>query len=145
MLPRYSLRRTASEDGIAWRQPSEQLLAPDDLRQEIGFGRPFLCSHDTTGRPSLMLSVRSESGYSLAELAQSRHGIRRRNILPRSAAGWDSEMVCFGAPCSVADKELLFYNGNQFGRSGFGVAQRPRVPGRTSAVQSLLDSVGTAA
>jgi hypothetical protein len=34
-------------------------------------------------------------------------------------------MVCFGAPCQVGAQELLFYNGNQFGRTGFGLASRP--------------------
>jgi hypothetical protein len=34
-------------------------------------------------------------------------------------------MTCFGAPCRVGEVECLFYNGNQFGRSGVGVARRP--------------------
>jgi len=51
-------------------------------------------------------------------------------------------MVCFGAPCSVGSSELLFYNGNQFGRSGFGIAQRPCVPEQGGEVQGLLASIG---
>ena len=33
-------------------------------------------------------------------------------------------MTCFGAPLTVDKRELLFYNGNQFGRTGFGIAWR---------------------
>ena len=37
-----------------------------------------------------------------------------------------TEMTCFGAPCVAGERELLFYNGNGFGRTGFGLAWRPR-------------------
>ena len=40
--------------------------------------------------------------------------------------GWDSEMIAY--PCVVVhgDREYMFYNGNGFGRSGFGYATRRR-------------------
>ncbi|MEP5069850.1 MAG: hypothetical protein ABJQ96_04225, partial [Crocinitomicaceae bacterium] len=40
-----------------------------------------------------------------------------------SEAGWDSEMVCFPSVIKVKDKTFMFYNGNNNGKTGFGVAE----------------------
>ena len=47
-------------------------------------------------------------------------------------------MTCFGAPCRVGEFEYLFYNGNQFGRSGFGVARRPARNGPHGSATDLI-------
>jgi hypothetical protein len=39
-----------------------------------------------------------------------------------SAEGWDSEMQAYPAVVSYKDKTYLFYNGNNYGRAGFGYA-----------------------
>jgi len=141
-LPLYSLYRTFSKDGIAW-QRGEELLAPDVAAGEIGFGRPRLW-HDEDGEPSLILSVRREAGYTLTASTNPtwpRSGMRWREILPRSASGWDSDMVCFGAPCVVGPWEYLFYNGNQFGGTGFGLARRPSVVPRSSRLDLFVETM----
>lgn len=124
-LPTYSLCRTYSKDGIAWSNTTETLLSPDVSRHEIGFGRPYLWT-DAQGAPSLLISVRTEAGYTLCEMTAPEWSIRPNyhEILPCSEGGWDSEMICFGAPCAVDGWDYLFYNGNEFGRTGFGVARR---------------------
>ena len=59
--------------------------------------------------------------------AESRDGVTwSRNDktfgLAPTAAGWDSEMTCY--PCAFTHKSRLYlaYNGNGYGRSGFGLA-----------------------
>jgi hypothetical protein len=137
-LPTYSLRQTYSDDGIVWDQPSRELLRPNTARGEIGFGRP-VGWHDGSGWPELMLSIRTVQGYRLAGLSYGASAaLRQRELLPTSKLGWDSEMVCFGAPCVAGESEFLFYNGNQFGRAGFGLASRPRVPGLRGNLEELL-------
>ncbi len=42
--------------------------------------------------------------------------------VPLSPAGWDSAMMCYPHLFSVEDRVYLLYNGNDFGRSGFGAA-----------------------
>jgi len=141
-LPLYSLYRTFSKDGITW-QAGEEMLERDRLAGEIGFGRPYLW-HDETGEPSLFISVRRETGYTLVEFSYpigAPRGMRRREILSPSETGWDSEMVCFGAPCAVGFWEYLFYNGNQFGRTGFGLARRPAVVPRRVSVDLFVDAI----
>ena len=39
-----------------------------------------------------------------------------------SPSGWDSEMQCYPNVVSHAGRFYLFYNGNRFGRDGFGAA-----------------------
>jgi hypothetical protein len=36
---------------------------------------------------------------------------------------FDSEMRCYPHLCAVDDRRFLLYNGNEFGRWGFGVAE----------------------
>jgi hypothetical protein len=129
-LPLYSLRRTDSADGLNWSEPSTELLSPDPAKGEIGFGRPVLWHEN--GRPVLMLSVRTETGYVLVS-KELGDGATWTNVLEQSNDEWDGEMTCFGAPCSVDAQEYLFYNGNRFGFTGFGAASRPAQTGMTGS------------
>jgi len=124
-LPLYGLCRSYSKDGISW-SGAETLMQPDAAAGEIGFGRPFLW-HDCEGRVCLYISVRTETGYTLCSFPDSGDGFARdkaHHVVSVSDSGWDSEMTCFGAPYRAAGSEFLLYNGNQFGRTGFGVATR---------------------
>jgi predicted GH43/DUF377 family glycosyl hydrolase len=40
-----------------------------------------------------------------------------------SEEGWDSEMICYPHIVEVGQRYLMFYNGNGFGKSGFGYAE----------------------
>ena len=42
--------------------------------------------------------------------------------IERSKDGWDSEMMCYPFLFSDENKNYLLYNGNAFGRYGFGLA-----------------------
>jgi hypothetical protein len=128
-LPLYSLRRIRSPDGITWQGPGEELLRPNRERGEIGFGRPFRW-HDSNGQPVILISVRSEHGYTLheIEIASGELASRPRPLmLEGRTEAWDAEMTCFGAACRAGDREVLFYNGNKYGETGFGVAVRKTI------------------
>ena len=135
LLPTYDLRIITSRDGIGWPGSGKTLLSPRRESGEIGFGRPTLW-HNSAGA-ALFISVRTSSGYSLVTLENASE-VQRRELLGRSVGGWDSEMVCFGAPCITGPCEYLFYNGNQFGRSGFGVARREACPKKNDDALVLI-------
>jgi hypothetical protein len=40
-----------------------------------------------------------------------------------SDEGWDSDMICYPHIVKVGNRYLMFYNGNGFGKSGFGYAE----------------------
>ena len=97
-------------------------LADDD---EFGFGRPFVLKED--GLFKMWYSIRTRSkGYRLG-YAESRDGqswTRKDSEvgIDVSAHGWDSEMICFACVQRTRYGTYMFYNGNNYGETGFGVA-----------------------
>ncbi len=122
--PTYNVRYIESEDGLRW--PTEGAVAIDlQNDDEYGLARPFVTAWN--GLYRMFYSVRShERGYRMgyAVSTDGRTWVRRDeeagiDISPR---GWDSEMI-YGA--SVVRNEhgiFMFYNGNDYGRTGFGYA-----------------------
>ena len=43
-------------------------------------------------------------------------------LLDVAASGWDSEMVCYGSRLDTTQGNYLLYNGNAYGKDGFGAA-----------------------
>jgi hypothetical protein len=122
-LPTYHLCRAYSRDGYRWDEPSSPpLLSPDRDRGQIGFGRPVLWNDGS--QPCLLISLRHERGYSLWSVRESGGRLSWIAPLEGPAGEWESQMTCFGAPCRAGEWEYLFYNGNRFGATGFGVARR---------------------
>jgi hypothetical protein len=122
--PRYVLRHLTSDDGIAWPSTGAVCLEPE--ADELGFGRPCVLERD--GTLHMWYSRRSiERGYDLG-YATSPDGLiwqRRDELagLQRGPAGaWDSEMVGLACMLQTPAGTLLFYNGNGYGATGFGVA-----------------------
>ncbi len=122
--PRYSLRHLRSDDGLAWPRAGEVCLEPEP--DELGFGRPCVIERD--GHLRMWYSRRMvREGYQLG-YAESPDGLHWHRLderagLERGAPGeWDSEM--FGLTCLLETdhRRLLFYNGNGYGTTGFGVA-----------------------
>jgi predicted GH43/DUF377 family glycosyl hydrolase len=122
--PRYALRHLASDDGLRWGAHGEVCLEPEG-DDELGFGRP--CVLADGDRMRMWYSVRTLSkGYRLG-YAESADGLawERRDGeagLDVSATGWDSEMACLSCLLPTAHATYLFYNGNNYGETGFGVA-----------------------
>jgi hypothetical protein len=124
-LPTYNMRYLESESLAAWGRKGMVCLDPatDD---EFGFGRPFVLKDE--GMFKMWYSIRSRSkGYRLG-YAESADGIdwHRKDDelgLDVSSEGWDSEMICFSCVQPTRYGTYLFYNGNNYGETGFGVAR----------------------
>lgn len=143
-LPTYSLRETFSADGYRWDLPAAScLIAPDRARGEIGWGRPVLWQEDHG--TSLIISRRAETGYTLRQATVDRETLYWSTLLSDATEEWEASMTCFGAPCRAGDWEYLFYNGNQFGRYGFGLARRPAQDSGNSPAAPLMAALRTAA
>ena len=122
--PTYNVRYVESEDGLHW--PSEGKVAVDLVGDdEYGLGRPFIASWGGLFR--MFYSVRSHSrGYRLgyAESSDGSNWQRRDNHvgIDISPLGWDSEMIIWASIASTEHGRYLFYNGNSYGKTGFGYA-----------------------
>lgn len=123
-VPTYGIRHLESSDGIEWGSRGTVCLDPVGP-DEFGFGRPFVVREPEGFH--MWYSVRSVSrGYRLG-YAESSDGLswRRRDEragLTVSPGEWDSEMVAFACEHRTAHGTYLFYNGNRYGETGFGVA-----------------------
>lgn len=125
-VPTYNVRYLESVDGQTWAGQGDICL---DLEKddEYGFGRPFVIQEN--GSYKMWYSIRTQSkGYRIgyAESSNGKIWIRKDKEvnIDVSNAGWDSKMI----HCSCIQKTkygtYMFYNGNNYGETGFGVAVR---------------------
>lgn len=123
--PSYEMYHVRSVDGISWPRTGTKVMALADDGDEFGFGRP--CVMPMGDGFSMWYSIRSLSkGYRIG-YAISADGLiwERRDDeagITVSDSGWDSEMVCLSSVIETEYGTYLFYNGNDYGRTGFGVA-----------------------
>lgn len=130
--PFYHIKYAESADGIHWRREGRVCI---DFKneQEAGIVRPTLLQDENGYR--MWFSCRSGHGYRSNReqayrigYAESADGLswqrqdEKAGISP-SAAGWDSQMLAYPCVHRCGNSIYLFYNGNGFGRSGFGYAR----------------------
>lgn len=125
-VPTYDLRYTRSSDGYDWGQSPGTVCLEPNRPDEYGFGRPYVIRENNQYR--MWYSVRTRSqGYRIG-YAESDDGVdwQRKDDqvgIDVSGEGWDSEMICFPSVVDVGGERYMFYNGNEFGATGFGVAR----------------------
>jgi hypothetical protein len=122
--PHYQLRHLRSPNGIDWPRTGTVCLEPRE--HELGFGRP--CILRGAGSFQMWFGRRALSGAYELGYATSADGIswERRDEeahLERGPSGtWDSEMIGLSGLLESPHGTFLFYNGNGYGATGFGVA-----------------------
>jgi len=126
-LPVYDLRYQESTDGIRWESKGRLSLALTG-EDEHGFGRPWVIKRGPNDY-QIFYSIRRRSfaayrlGY--AESQDGIHWVRKDEEmgLNVSPGEFDSDAIMYSAVISVGDRTYCFYNGNNFGEQGFGVAE----------------------
>jgi hypothetical protein len=128
--PSYHVKYAESSDGIHWRKTGHVCIDYDEFSQAIG--RP--CVYLDGGVYRMFYSFRSTHAYrtdpggsyrlGYAESPDGITWIRKDNEvgISRSQEGWDSQMMEYCHILHYEDKTYMFYNGNGFGKSGFGYA-----------------------
>ncbi len=130
--PRYHIKYAESLDGINWNRQGK--VAIDYLTDdEAGIVKASVIK--AAGAYHMWFSYRKFDNYRTDPTtsyrigyADSKDGITwTRNDMKSginiSKFGWDSLMIEYPHVIKVKNKFLMFYNGNGFGESGFGVAQ----------------------
>ena len=126
-MPMYDLKYQESPNGITWQDEGVPSLAATNS-DEYGFGRPWIVPRDANTY-QLFYSIRKRSlrayrlGY--AESKDGLHWIRKDDEmgLDVSPGSFDSDAIMYSAVITVGEKTYCFYNGNDFGRDGFAVAE----------------------
>ncbi len=122
-LPCYSVHYLESKTVDGWQGNGKRVL-PAIEPDEHGIGRPSVVKID--GKYHMWFSSRlRESGYEIrhAESTDGLNWIRTAELgLYPSNEPWENTNVCYSAVITIKNKTYMFYNGNDFGRTGFGVA-----------------------
>lgn len=119
----YNIRYSESDDGEQWRRPSAVAIDYGDPG-EHAFGRPCVLRDADAYR--MWYCYRGER-YRIggAESADGRTWRRRDDEMGFTAGetGWDSEMVAYPWVFDWRDRRYMLYNGNDYGRTGIGLAR----------------------
>ncbi|HEV7777074.1 MAG TPA: hypothetical protein VGO76_09425 [Luteibacter sp.] len=123
-FPRYHIRHTATDDLLAIPREDQVCLLPQGTEYRIGRPRVYRVDDEY----AMYFTRGNLTGEYFPGLAHSADGIaweRRDEALgiALSASGWDSRVICYPALIRGRDKLLMFYNGNDMGVDGFGVAE----------------------
>ena len=122
----YGIHHAKSTDGLDWDCDPE-ICIPFRDEYEYAFGRPSVVFWDGVYR--MWFAHRASRKFSTYRMgfASSTDGLvwqRADNMagIDVSNTGWDSEMICY--PCVFEHKgtKYMLYNGNGYGRTGFGLA-----------------------
>jgi hypothetical protein len=128
--PFYHVKYAESGDGIHWVKTGQVCIDYDGFTD--GVARP--CVFLENGLYKMFYSYRSAVGYrtdpqrsyrlGYAESGDGRHWTKKESEvgITRSETGWDSEMIEYCFLYEHHGRKYLFYNGNGFGKSGFGYA-----------------------
>ena len=119
----YTIKHAYSKDGLNW--------IPDDNicinynGDEFSICRP--CVIFENGTYKMWYTYRGDSRSYRIGYAESSDGLQWTRLDNRvgidvSDEGWDSEMLCYPYVFDLKGKRYLLYNGNGYGRTGFGLA-----------------------
>jgi predicted GH43/DUF377 family glycosyl hydrolase len=118
----HVIKYAESKDGINWRRFEKPVVKGSSLK-EFAFSRPYVLKENDIYK--MWYSYRGKFykiGY-----AESNDGINwkrkdRDAGIYISKAGWDSEMICYPFVFDFKGKRFMLYNGNGYGKTGFGIA-----------------------
>lgn len=121
----HVINYASSTDGHNWR--FEGLGLPYKLNEAQAFSRPSVLGNINTGF-EMWFSYRSGKGQTYRiGYATSRDGRSWQLALNEvgidiSAGGWDSEMIEYPFVFDHKGQRYMLYNGNGYGKTGFGLA-----------------------
>lgn len=129
----YKISHATSNDGITWeRREGEQIIddnigvnecqaLPTVIKLENKY-HMFFCYRYATGfRENPKRSYKL--GYAHSKDLKSWQRDDTNKGIDVSKSGWDSEMMCYPHLFEAFGKVYLLYNGNIFGKYGFGLAE----------------------
>lgn len=128
----YKIGYATSDDGINWHKAGKKIVA-DKLNEDECQALPTIVELD--GRYHMYFCYRQatnfrkdrDSGYRIGYAYSDNLVDWERDDdnsgIDVSESGWDSDMMCYPHIFKCDGEVYLLYNGNEFGRHGFGLAR----------------------
>jgi hypothetical protein len=129
--PIFVIKYATSKNGIDW--VTSEKVCIDSTYDGESFARPWVIKENNIYR--MWFSTRGPFGYRdkggqhyMVEYAESSDGenwIKQPDKfnLTTSESGWDSEMIAYASVIKKKNIYYMLYNGNNFGKTGFGLAE----------------------
>lgn len=120
----YTVKYAESSDGVVWKTSDHRCI--DYGPGEYALARPIVARDGDLYR--MLFSFRGGDDTYRVGAAVSGDGLTWRReegaFLDVGAPGaWDGNMVCYAWPFRRDGRDYLLYNGDDYGRAGFGVAR----------------------
>ena len=128
----YKIGHAVSKDGVQWHKEEARHIIPDALGPDESQALPTVI--EISGRHHMFFCYRQsfdfrtnrDRGYRIGHAWSDdlQHWTRDDDDphLPIPAGEWDSDMQCYPNVFECDGRVYLLYNGNLFGRHGFGLA-----------------------
>jgi predicted GH43/DUF377 family glycosyl hydrolase len=127
----YDIKYASSEDGLAWVQHNQTVIKQKDPFEAIT--KPTVIKINNLYhmwycfRGTVDFREKSDSAYRIGYATSSDmvNWERKDNNagITISEEGWDNMMIAYPAVINIKNSVYLFYNGNYFGKDGFGFAK----------------------
>lgn len=122
-FPSYYIKYLESKDGIHFATQGMDCI--DCEGSEYRIGRPRV--YGQMGNYTMYYTKGTLEKDYMAGIAYSDDGkVWRRDDrslgIEKSQSGWDTQMLCYPAIIATDEQTYMFYNGNDMGFDGFGVA-----------------------
>ena len=129
----YKIGHAMSSDGVDWVKVTEgAAIIPDVIGDAESQALPCVIKIDGLYhmffcyRHSYDFRTNPARGYRIGHASSTdlKNWVRNDQAIPLEQNGetWDSDMMCYPGVCESHGRSYLLYNGNEFGRHGFGVA-----------------------
>lgn len=128
----YKIGHATSPDGVMWVTEAGRRIVADRLGPDESQALPSVV--EIAGEYHMFFCYRQSSdfrtnparGYRIGHASSGdlRHWVRDDDnpAIAVSEGSWDSDMMCYPHAFEVDGRTYLLYNGNEFGRRGFGLA-----------------------
>jgi len=120
----HAIKHATSEDGFIWRRDGDVVVGfAESESDEYALARPCVVRDPDLWR--MWYAYRGTTyriGY--AESLDGETWLRKdaEAGIELATDGWDSQMICYPCVFDFSGRRYLFYNGNDYGRTGFGLA-----------------------
>lgn len=122
----YHIKYATSDNGIDWNREGQVAI---DFEGEYEYAISVPRVVKIGGRYHMWFSSRATETCSKYQIryAVSDDGIQwqraKEPVLSSFGNSWESEMVCYPFILPYKNKLIMFYNGNDYGKSGIGIAE----------------------
>jgi len=128
----YKIGHAVSSDGVNWIKEEARQIIADRLGADESQALPTVIEIDDRYhmffcyRQSFDFRKNMDRGYRIGHASSKylAHWTRddENPLLDITPGDWDADMLCYPHVFECDDKVYLLYNGNEFGRYGFGLA-----------------------